>query len=77
MDIVRKTEVTIRDGLLVLELEQINNEGSNTRSSHHFVQIGDGSSEDFRLALNTKEEQETFFALYDALEVIVQKLRGW
>lgn len=77
MDIIRRTEVQIKDGLLVIELEQINNENTAKRSSHHFVQIGDGSSEDFKLSLNTKDEQEAFFDLHAALEVIVQKLRGW
>lgn len=55
MDIVRKTEIQIAQGLRVEEQEAINNEGQSNRTSHHFVQIGDGSSDDFRIGLNTNE----------------------
>lgn len=77
MDIISKTEITIAPGLIVQELAQINNAHEKDENGHHFVQIGDGSSEDFRLPLNNSEQFQTFYDFYDALGKIVEKLRGW
>ncbi len=77
MKILRQTHVEVVAELAVHYEETILNSGTKDQTSNSFVTIGNGSSGDFRLPLDTKEDYETFIKLHEAIEIIAQQIRGW